>query len=44
MKNILIIGSSSGIGNTLAKMLSGDCRVYEPICHHRGLLENFSAH
>lgn len=45
MKNILIIGSSSGIGNTLAKMLSGDCRVYGTYCTHvMEARENFSAH
>lgn len=45
MKNILIVGSSSGIGNTLAKMLSDDSRVYGT--YHTHVMEarqNFSAH
>lgn len=45
MKNILIVGSSSGIGNALAKMLSDDSRVYGTYYTHViEARENFSAH
>lgn len=45
MKNILIVGSSSGIGNSLAKMLSRDNSVYGTYYTHPiDARENLSAH
>lgn len=45
MKNILIIGSSSGIGKSLAKMLSGDNKIYGTYYTHAiDARENLSAH